>query len=248
MKTVNSQFESQFEKHLREIIESNPSKFNNEILEFIFAPSKRIRPRLIFACLRALEQPITPQHMKAALATELLHSATLIHDDVVDESLIRRGLETFYKKHGLKMSVILGDYLLSIALKLLCELNNPKILEIFSQNLIQICNGEINQYFLKNKTPTLEDYIEKTTQKTALLFVCGVSSALELCEIDPETKKNMENFALNFGIAFQIKDDIDDNENVCDSMKEEFKTRAAKCLEFLKSAQKLELMGFLDNL
>lgn len=273
----NFEFES-FENALSELLKKNPNKFLNEIEEFVCTPaSKRLRPKLIFACLNALDLPVTKAQMNVALAVEILHNATLIHDDIIDESTIRRGAETFYKKYGAKMSVILGDFLLSVSLKTLCEISNPKILEIFSKNLVEICNGEINQYFLKNKIPTLEQYIEKTTQKTALLFVCGVSSAFELCEIDIKKRENLENFALNFGIAFQIKNDINDYKNgkkdyksgiytladiyfeqygnnhdiieeKCDAIKEEFIQKAERCIEFLEDNKKLELMGFLNSL
>lgn len=206
MKTENLLFENS----LSELLKSNPNQFSNEISEFIFAPSKRLRPRLIFACQNALGAEITQAHIDLAVAIEVLHSATLVHDDIIDKSLKRRGLETFYKKYGERMSVILGDYLFSLSIKSLCKTNNIKIFEIFSQSLEEICNGEIEQYFLQGKIPTFEQYIKKTTQKTALLFVCAIKCALELSGIK---NPNIENFALNFGIAFQIKNDIDDYEN-----------------------------------
>ena len=234
MKTANSQFE----QALAGIFKNSPEGLK----EFVCAPaSKRLRPKLIFATLQVLDLPITPGQMKVALAIEILHNATLIHDDIIDESVERRGVVSFYKKYGAKKSVILGDYLLSIAMKLVAQIGNAKVLEIFSDNMLKICEGEL-------ATPSPKNYIEKITKKTALLFVCGVSSALELADTDVKTRQNLENFALNYGIAFQIKDDIDDNENIHGSMKKEFTERAKSDIKFLEQGKKRLLTAFLDDL
>ena len=233
MKTENSSFE----KALAEALNDCPS----DLREFVFAPSKRLRPKLVFATLEALDLPTTPEQMKVALAVEILHNATLIHDDIIDESLERRGLESFYKKYGAKKSVLLGDYLLSIAMKLVAQIGSPRVLEIFSDNMLKVCEGEL-------MASNAENYIEKITKKTALLFVCGVSAALEFAGVAADKRKNLENFALNYGIAFQIKDDIDDNENVHGSMKQEFIERAKSSIKFLEPAKQRHLTTFLDDL
>lgn len=210
--------------------------------------SKKLRPKLIFACLNALGERILPEHILVAHAIEILHSATLIHDDIIDESPERRGSVSFYKKFGAKKSVILGDYLLSVAVGIVSEVGSPGVLKIFSTNMRQICAGELMDIGNHAK---VDDYIEKITKKTALLFLCGVSSALELCEIPPKIREKIENFALNFGIAFQIKDDIDDGENVCDTMGKsyvDYIKRAKADIEFLDETKQQELLGFLDNL
>ncbi len=227
-----------FETALEEISKTFPS----DLKEFICSGfSKRLRPKLIFAVLETLDLPITEEQIKVALAVEILHSATLIHDDIIDESPMRRGLTSFYKKYGAKKSVILGDYLLSIAMKLVAQIGSPQVLKIFSDNMLKICEGEL-------QVQNAENYIEKITKKTALLFVCGVSSALELTEVSRNTRKNLENFALNYGIAFQIKDDIDDNEDVCGSMKKEFIERAKSNIKCLEQSKKRILTAFLDDL
>jgi len=191
MKTANSSFE----ERLREIIEKNPNQFSDEVLEFIFAPSKRVRPRLIFTCLEALDIDVTQAHIDLAVAIELLHSATLIHDDIIDKSLVRRGLKTFYKKYGDKMSVILGDYLFSLSMKSLVKTRNTEVFEIFSSTMLEVCKGEIEQYFLEGKIPTIEQYIEKSRKKTALLFSLGVKCALLISGVQNE---KLEDFALNY--------------------------------------------------
>lgn len=204
---------SEFESLLACFLKANSNQFYNEIESFIFAPSKRLRPKLIFACLNSLGLEITEKHKALAIAIEILHNATLIHDDIIDKSLKRRGLSSFYEKYGSKTSVILGDYLFSLSLKALCRVNSTKVFEIFSENLEEICNGEIEQYFLQGKIPTFEQYIKKTTKKTALLFDCGINCALELSNVNENYKKHFHNFAINFGTAFQIKNDIKDYQN-----------------------------------
>lgn len=235
----------EFETALNKILENSPG----DLKEFVCASaSKRLRPKLIFACLEVLDLPVTHEQMKVALAIEILHNASLIHDDIIDESPTRRGLESFYKKFGAKKSVLLGDYLLSIAMKLVAQINSPRVLEIFSDNMLKICEGEL-------MAASVENYIEKITKKTALLFVCGVSSALELAQtssdITPSIRQNLEDFILNYGIAFQIKDDIDDFEladDVYDNMKKEFIERAKSCIEFFDHSKKRRLTAFLDDL
>ena len=236
MKTENLQFEDA----LREI----SANFPDDLVKFVCAPaSKKLRPRLIFAVLEALELPVASRQMKIALAVEILHSATLIHDDIIDESPTRRGELSFYEKYGAKKSVILGDYLLSIVMKLLVQINSMRVLEIFSDNILKICEGEF-------MSPSDENYVEKITKKTALLFVCAVSSSLEVANVENEKRKNLEDFALNYGIAFQIKDDIDDCERdgVYASMKKEFIERAKTNLEFIEPNKRHLLTAFLDDL
>ncbi len=234
MKTVNLQFE----EALIGVMDICP----DDLREFVcLKASKRLRPKLIFATLEALSLPVTPEQMKIALAIEILHGATLIHDDIIDESPVRRGKISFYKKYGAKTSVILGDYLLSIAMKLVAQTKNPEVLKIFSDNMLKICEGELI-------SQNAENYIEKITKKTALLFVCGVSAALEIVNLETEIRKNFESFALNYGIAFQIKDDIDDNENIYGSMREKFILKARESIEFLGDNKKRCLTAFLDGL
>lgn len=178
---------------------------NQELLEFFNAPSKRIRPLLALLYLKSADIEITERHYSLLGAIELIHNASLIHDDIIDECGIRRGRTAIHKSFGNKLAVISGDYILSLAMQKIAALNSAEILASFSNTMKNMCIGEINQQFNLFKIPTLEQYIEKSAQKTGNLFKSAIETSLILSGLDVFLG---ENFALNFGIAFQIRDDI----------------------------------------
>lgn len=168
------------------------------------APSKHIRPLISFLYLKALGLNIDEKQIILQTAIELVHNASLIHDDVIDNSNIRRNTKTINEEFDNKLAVISGDYILSIALNYIAKLNSTKIIEMFAETLSFMTNGEINQQFSKFKIPTIDDYIKKTEQKTAKLFETAICGSLHLAK----SNENASEFAKNFGIAFQIRDDI----------------------------------------
>lgn len=184
---------------------SESTEFNTFLEDFISAPSKHIRSVIAFLYLKANNVEIDEKQILLQSVIELIHNATLIHDDIIDESDVRRNLPTFNKKFDNSLAVIAGDYLLSIALKKILSLNNPEILGLFAKAIENMCVGEISQYFSKYKMPTIYEYIEKSRAKTASLFEASLVSASILAGLN---KSVSENFANNFGIAFQIRDDI----------------------------------------
>ena len=144
---------------IKSLLFENNNRLNNEIGEFLFSKSKRLRPVVMFLIkdffnVKGAEADKKIAQLAAAL--ELLHSATLIHDDIIDCAKTRRGLETFDYRFNSKMAVIAGDYLLALSLKLLSKLNSTKVFEYFSDNTLTICNGEINQFFDKNRIITID--------------------------------------------------------------------------------------------
>ena len=168
------------------------------------APSKHIRPLISFLYLKALDLNIDQKQILFQTAIELVHNASLIHDDVIDNSDIRRNSKTINEEFDNKLAVISGDYILSIALHKISKLNSPQIIEMFAETLSFMTNGEINQQFSKFKIPTIGDYIKKTEQKTAKLFETAICGSLILAN----SNEKASDFAKNFGIAFQIRDDI----------------------------------------
>lgn len=176
----------------------------SKLEEYVSVPSKHIRPVLTFLFLKACNFKITEEQIKLQAITELIHNASLLHDDVIDNSATRRNKDSFNKIEGNHMAVIAGDFILSFALEKLLELKSTELIEIFTQTLNKMCKGEINQHSMKYKIPSLEEYIEKTYYKTGALFEASLKGALLL-----ETQSNIHcEFAKDFGIAFQIRDDI----------------------------------------
>ncbi len=185
----------------------NLSPFVNETLQnFLMRKPKRIRPLLAFLYLRALGIEPDEKQYTFQSAIEIIHNASLIHDDVVDEAEIRRGEDSINKKFNNKTAILTGDYLLSIALRKLNEVNSPETISLCADTLAEMCQGEVQQYFNKFKITTIEDYLKKTEQKTAKLFQTAVIGGLILTgktELD-----DAKNFSHAFGMAFQIRDDI----------------------------------------
>ena len=196
----------QLDHLLKHEFENCNIEISTDIKEFIISKSKKLRPSLIFLFAKALNIKITDEIYNLACSVELIHNATLIHDDIIDNADIRRGNISLNKKLGNNLSVLSGDLILSIAMKKLAECNNIQLIKIFSKALYEMCKGEINQNFSLEKIPTLEQYIQKSEAKTAELFKAGL---LSLCILkDIKEKNEIKEFANNFGIAFQIKDDL----------------------------------------
>ena len=135
-----------------------------------------------------------------------MHNASLIHDDVIDAGKMRRGRKTLNEKFDNNLAVISGDYLLGVALEKLVKIGSTEILNIFSDTIKTMCRGEVNQFFNKFKKIKIEEYIEKSAQKTSSLFEASLKSAMYLAEAEYDEKT--EEFISNFGIAFQIRDDL----------------------------------------
>ena len=187
-----------------DLLKNENIAFGNDIQQYLCGNSKQIRACLLFLFANAILGKTNENIIKLASAVEIIHNATLIHDDIIDNALIRRGHTTINKKYDSKLSIIAGDFLLSIAINILNSIKNPSIIKNFSNCLISLCKGEINQYFSKQETPTIKEYIEKSKNKTASLFIATLKSLSNLNNNIYE--KELINFALNFGIAFQIND------------------------------------------
>jgi len=179
---------------------------NSHLKDFLLMPSKRIRSVVTLLYLRAEEQEVTPAQLRILAAVELVHNASLIHDDVIDKSVLRRTHKTLNAEFDNTLAVISGDYLLSLATELLASAGIIRVFEIFAQTLNNMCQGEINQNFDRYKIGTIENYLEKTKNKTAYLFAAALNSAVLISK--EEVNSDAQNFALNFGIAFQIRDDL----------------------------------------
>jgi len=191
------------------------------IKEFLSRKSKRIRPCVIFLFAKALGLQINNLHNDIAITNELIHNATLIHDDIIDCALIRRGEKTLNFQYDSKLAVLAGDYLLANAIEILNGIDNKKIQDIHTKTISYLINGELSQYFKRFKLLTIEEYIEKSKNKTARLFEAGILSVCMNLEQE-EYLKNASNFALNFGIAFQIHNDlknINNMEKTCEDLK-----------------------------
>jgi len=195
-----------FEEKLKNKIIDNDCFLKEDILKFMFQNPKRLRPIFIYLFSKILEVNNQEMTDNIALATEIIHSASLIHDDIIDEEELRRNNPTFYSKFGSKIAVLEGDYLLSLALDVL-SCTNLKILNIFSNRIKKTILGELEQNVNIDKIMSFELYFEKTLEKTGNLFFAGLESLFVLKEQENE---DLMEFLRNYTFAFQLKNDIDD--------------------------------------
>lgn len=179
---------------------------------------KRLRPMLTLGCAALLEYGGTRHHRLAA-AVEFIHTATLLHDDVVDASGLRRGKATANRLWGNPASVLVGDFLFSRAFELMVEDGSLKVLKILSAASAIIAEGEVAQLTAQREVETSEDrYLEIITAKTAALFSAACQISAVVAERGPEVENALEAYGRNLGIAFQLVDDAIDYVSDADTM------------------------------
>lgn len=182
----------------------------DSIISYFFqSGGKRLRPAMVLLLGKALNDGVvSPEVFKLALAVEMVHTASVIHDDVIDDAEIRRGVLAINKKWDAKTAVIAGDYILSGALANLASIGLPAV-QMFSNTLNELCIGEITQKTQSYSVISIDEYLKKSERKTARLFSAGAECAAILTAGANDTIiSSAREYALNFGIAFQIVDDI----------------------------------------
>jgi octaprenyl-diphosphate synthase len=171
---------------------------------------KRMRPMLTLACANLLGYSGT-RHQKLAAAVEFIHTATLLHDDVVDKSGTRRGKRTANLIWGNSASVLVGDFLFSRAFELMVEDGSLKVLRILSQASAVIAEGEVEQLTAQRRIDTGEEqYLRIIGAKTAALFAAACRIAPVVAEAGEDSEIALESYGRNLGIAFQLVDDVID--------------------------------------
>jgi geranylgeranyl pyrophosphate synthase len=189
-----------------------------EIVDFLLgSPGKRIRPALVLLSARAAYGRANSSHglslasLNVAAAMEIIHMASLVHDDLVDDAAVRHHRSSVQAKWGKRVSVAVGDYLCAKAFQLVADCADPRLFAVLGSQLCEMCDGEIQQVVGRGDFGLSErrclDMIEK---KTAALFgaCCGAGAATAVGE--PKIWKALQDFGLHFGVAFQILDDCKD--------------------------------------
>lgn len=174
----------------------------------IAAGGKRLRPMLTLAAARLCSYE-GERHLGLAAAVEFIHTATLLHDDVVDDSDLRRGRATANSVWGNQASVLVGDFLFSRAFQLMVADGSLRVLEVLSNASAVIAEGEVQQLMTNNNVGTTEvDYLSVVSAKTAVLFAAACQVGSVVADRPPEEEQALEVYGRNFGIAFQLVDDI----------------------------------------
>ncbi len=174
----------------------------------VAAGGKRLRPMLTLAAARMCGYRGI-RHVALAACVEFIHTATLLHDDVVDDSALRRGRATANALWGNKASVLVGDFLFSRAFQVMVADGSLKVLEILSSASAVIAEGEVLQLSTSNDTETSEQaYLEVIRCKTAALFAAACQIGAVVADRPKVEEEALESFGLNLGIAFQLIDDV----------------------------------------
>ncbi|SFC66769.1 heptaprenyl diphosphate synthase [Alkalibacterium subtropicum] len=193
------------------------------VTDLIESQGKSLRPAyfLLFSQLGTAPQDAYDNIIAAAASTEVLHLATLIHDDIIDEAALRRGSETVHSKHGQDVAVYTGDLMISVYFELLAEATDSvDIIQLNTQSMKRVLLGEINQMTNVYDTDiTFEKYLQSIKGKTAQLFELSCYEGAYFGQCEPEIIEQSGAIGQNIGIAFQMLDDISDYTQTADSLK-----------------------------
>lgn len=179
----------------------------------INAGGKRLRPVLVI--LSAMFGDYSREKIfPVAAAIETLHSATLVHDDIIDNAETRRGQPSVSAKHGINLAVYAGDYLLVKSIMMLSEAGLPaEKLKDVARALEMMCIGEVDQYLGRHRLPTVREYLKRITRKTGILLSASCALGAFTSGCSDEEVKLLGKFGMCFGTAFQIRDDLLDIES-----------------------------------
>lgn len=200
-------------KHVEDKMRSGVSERYQDlqaVIDYLMgAGGKRLRPALTL--MAANFYPVDKAKSYAlAASVELLHTATLVHDDLIDNSLFRRGLPTLNASWSPGATILTGDYLFARSAELAAETDNVRVVRIFAQTLMTIVGGELQQLFNDGhgRVPSREEYHQRIYAKTASLFAAGAETGSVLCGAPEPEVQALRNFGYYLGMAFQIVDDI----------------------------------------
>ncbi|MCG0275328.1 MAG: polyprenyl synthetase family protein [Thermosediminibacteraceae bacterium] len=207
----------------------------------IKAGGKRLRPALVY--LSAQFGDYNYEKIKPlAVAVELVHTATLIHDDIIDDSPLRRGIPTVQASIGKDAAVYAGDYVLAKALKILVDHGNLDILKSVSGVLYRVCEGEVRQKTEAfNLNISFIDYARRIRKKTALLFAISCELGARGANAEPQTISALKKYGMMLGMAFQVMDDI------LDLTEEESRTGKPRGNDIKEGVITLPLLYALNN-
>jgi octaprenyl-diphosphate synthase len=188
---------------------SSPNRLIAEISTYLFQKKgKRIRPALLILCSKLLDYR-GEEHIAMAALVEFIHTASLIHDDIIDNSDFRRGRDTVHTRWGPNISVLLGDYLYIKTIGMSQESSHPEVLRVLTDVTSRMIEGELTEYQMSGNLETAEeDYIGIIDKKTASLFSAACQIGAVLGRATREQVDRLVEYGRNLGLAFQVTDDL----------------------------------------
>lgn len=195
-------------KRLQEVLYCGSPEFDHILNYLADNGGKMLRPRMVYLC-GAMYPHDENLLINIAVAVELIHLASLVHDDIIDNSALRRGQPSLNKRWGNQVSVLTGDYLFAAAFNLISQCNSAAVMENLTSTIKVMCSGEIKQLgMLFDLNLSEEDYFDKTYRKTACLFASSCAVGAILGKAPKKQIRMLEQFGLYLGYAYQIIDDV----------------------------------------
>lgn len=199
----------EFESELLNALNARQPMVNQAIRELAIAGGKRLRPALVLAAGQLGKKSTSQKLIFLAVAVEIMHMATLIHDDIVDEANLRRGVVTTQSKYGKDVAVFTGDYLFAQTFLILSGKIDPDLLKRVAKAIKYICEGEIDQYENRyNLDVSFLKYLRRIRRKTAILFQASCFTGSHLAKLPEKLQYAISKYGKYLGMIFQITDDI----------------------------------------
>ena len=201
---------AEIENQLSENLKPNLDLVSEVANHILFAGGKRLRPLLLVLAAKLCNY--TDNYAKSvASAMEYLHAATLLHDDIIDDAVLRRGKTVAHSVYGNAVTVLVGDFLLARALAICADSGKIKVIHIISDLTENMSTGEVHQLMRKGDVTLTEDeYMEVIRRKTAVLFKAACTVSAVIAEATPEKEQALSDYGHNLGLAFQMVDDLFD--------------------------------------
>jgi len=200
----------QIEDALTESIDAEHPIFQKSSLQLLKAGGKRIRPVFVLLSSQFGNAEVNDQDIQSvAVSLELIHMATLVHDDVVDDASLRRGHPTIKHTYDNRIAMYTGDYMLARALEVITTIENPEVHRVLSKTLVKVVEGEVDQIEDQyNLNQTLRNYLQRIKRKTALLIATSCKLGAIASHASREHVRYLYQYGYYVGMSFQIIDDI----------------------------------------
>jgi heptaprenyl diphosphate synthase len=193
---------------LRKSIDQDPPEVGSPMGDLFEAGGKRIRPALVLLSAKCGTYD-TRRLFPAAMAVEVTHAATLVHDDVIDRSATRRGRPTVAAKLGDEPAIVVGDFYFAKAYELAAQTDSPEVVAVLARAVKSICVGEVRQQSIRYRYGTdVDEYMERISAKTGVLLGACCEIGALLSGLDGDKREALVAYGLNLGLAFQIADDV----------------------------------------
>ncbi len=198
----------ELERRLRGVGRGGHPTFRAAAEHLFSSPGKLLRPTLVFLSARFGPSADREVVLNLAQSLELVHTASLVHDDIVDAALVRRNIATINATWSDDVAIIVGDYLFAKAYALAAVLPKPEVIAMVAQTVFALCDGELSEVASGRGVPSEAAYFERIELKTASLYAACCQGAAILSDAEPEHVAALGRYGTNLGLAFQITDDV----------------------------------------